>query len=255
VVSSHRSSVLQKLPVEVRRTLSAYLKDVNTACAGDLQSVVLYGSAARGDYLTDRSNVNLLLVLWTVEPTLLTRHAKIHRRWNKEGLVVPLFLTPDELRASADLYPLEYTEMQDDHVVLAGEDPFENVPIDPARLLLQCRKEISGNTIRLRQRFVEGAGSPEAISILLGLSVTSLLPALRGLLRTARRSYGATTEALLEQVQSQLGLDVSAVKEAWGIKRAVSTPGPLELPRVFGRYLTCLVTLEKRAASMKVPSE
>jgi hypothetical protein len=255
VVSSHGSSSLQKLPAEVRRTLSAYLKDVDTLCGGDLKSVVLYGSAARGDYLTERSNLNLLLVLMTIEPTLLTRYAKVHRRWNKERLVVPLFLTRDELRASADLYPLEYTEMQDDHVVLAGEDPFDNVPIDPARLLLQCRQEISGNAVRLRQRFVEGGGSPEAIAILLGLSVTSLLPALRGLLRTARRSYGSTTEALLEHVQSQLGLDISALKEAWGIKRALSTPGPVELPRVFGRYLTCLATLEKKAESMKEPSE
>jgi hypothetical protein len=251
VASSHGSLPAQKLQAEVRRILGSYLKDVGTLFGPDLQSVILYGSAARGEYLSDRSNLNLLLVLTTIEPTILSRFAKLHRKWNKEGIVVPLLLNSDELRASAQLYPLEYTEMQESHVLLAGEDPFDNLPIDLGRLLLQCRQEISGNLIRLRQRLVEGGGSPEAITILLGLSITSLLPALRGLLPVARRPYRITTESLLDQVQSEFGLDVSALKEAWSVKRALSTPGPVELPRLFGRYMACLATLVEKAESMK----
>lgn len=245
---------LQKLPAEVRQTLHAYLKEIQNLFGSNLESVVLYGSAARGEYLSDRSNFNLLFLLRTVDSAVLPRYAKLHRQWNKERIVVPLMLTPDELRDSAEMFPLEYAEMQDYHVVLAGEDPFEHLPIDLAGLLVQSRQEISGNLVRLRQRLVEGGGSPEAIAILLALSITSLLPALRGLLRAIGRSHRNTTEALLTQAESELDLDLSALKEAWNVKRERSTPGPIELPRLFERYTSCLAALREKANMMKSSS-
>jgi predicted nucleotidyltransferase len=245
---------LQKLPAEVRQTLRAYLKEIQSLLGDNLEAVVLYGSAARGDYLSDRSNVNLLLLLRSVDSALLARYAKLHRQWNRERIVVPLMLTRDELKLSAELFPLEYAEMKDHHVLLGGEDPFETLPIDLGRLLLQSQQEISGNLVRLRQRLVEGGGRPEAIAILLALSVTSLLPALRGLLRATGRSYRSTTDALLDQVESEFGMDLSPLREAWNVKCESRTPGPLELPRFFERYTNCLAALRDKADTMKASS-
>jgi hypothetical protein len=244
--------MLHRLSREVRQVLLGYLKDLSDILGPALQAVILYGSAVRGEYLPDRSNLNLLLVLETFDVELLRRYSKRHRPWSKERIVVPLMLSQTELKDAAQLFPLEYAEMQDQHVLLAGDDPLMDLMIDLERLWLQCRQEIAGNLIRLRQRLVEGAGSPEAIAILLVLSLTAVLPCLRGVLRVRGRSVPLTTDALLERLSDDVDIDLSALKEVWDLKRSVITPGPAELPRMLERYLTCLRALRLKADGMKV---
>ena len=55
--------VLQGLPTEIRQTLRSFVADVSKLFGSSLDGVILYGSAARGEYLPGRSNLNLLMVL------------------------------------------------------------------------------------------------------------------------------------------------------------------------------------------------
>ena len=245
--------MLQRLSRDVRLVLGGYLKDISGIFGPALQAVILYGSTIRGEYLPERSNLNLLLVLNAMDVELLRRYGKRHRPWSKERIVVPLMLTTTEVKAVAELFPLEYAEMQDHHVMLLGEDPLVGLTIDVGRLWGQCRQEIAGNLIRLRQRLVEGAGSPEAIAILLVLSLTTLLPCLRAVLRVQGRSVPTTTEAVLDRLNDELGMDVSAFKEVWDLKRAVITPGPAEFPRLLERYVSTMGGLRLKTEAIKVP--
>ncbi|MBM4125207.1 MAG: hypothetical protein FJ246_09710 [Nitrospira sp.] len=242
---------LQTLPPEVRRTLRSYVDEVTERFGPSLQAVILYGSAAGGDFLPGRSNLNLLLLLSQCDGATLQRYGKAHRRWSKEGLVVPLFLSETDLRASAEVFPLEYIEMKEQHVLLAGRDPFSDLPIDLRHVRLQCEQEIRGNLLRLRQRFVEGAGTQEAIMMLLPLSLTALLPCLRGLLRLMGLPIPQGAEALLSNMSSSLGFDSQVLQEVLGLKRGQISPGPLETPRLFERYLASLQSLVQRLERLK----
>ena len=164
-------ALLEALPEEVRKTLRSYVKDTASRFRSGLQAIVLYGSAVRGDYLPGRSNLNVMMVLTTLELEGLKQYAKIHRRWSAERIVVPLFFTESDLDTSRELFPLEYIEMQEHHVVLAGREPFAGRPVDLRRMAMQCEQEVHRNQLRLRQRFVEGGGTIEAIGILLPLSL------------------------------------------------------------------------------------
>jgi hypothetical protein len=242
---------LGQVPEDVRRTLRSYLADVTKVFGPEVEAVILYGSAARGDYLPGRSNVNLLILLKRQDGALLREYAKVHRRWKDEGIVVPLFLTGAELQASADVFPLEYLDIKEQHVLLAGRDPFAEVKVDARTQRLQCEQELRGNLLRLRQRFVEGGGEPEAVVILLSLSLTALLPCLRGLLRLTGRPMPTSSEELLRSLQSDLAVDAVAFLEALSLKRGLISPGPLEIPRLFERYLAGLQSLIERVARLK----
>lgn len=239
------------LPAEVRQTLRSYLEEVTKLFGQALEAVILYGSAAGSEFLPDRSNLNVLIILAKQDTALLEQYAKIHKRWGKERIVVPLFLTQQELQASAALFPLEYLEMKEQHVLLAGRDPFPSLHVDQRNLGLQCEQEIRGNLLRLIQRFVEGGGKQEAVLILLPLSFTSLLPCLRGLLRLKGLSVPAQSEGLFVQLQSQLGIDPTGFREVLSLKRGQSTPGPLEVPRLFDRYVASLEGLIQRVGQLK----
>ncbi len=244
-------SMLQDLPAETRQALRSYLKEVTELFGSSLQGVILYGSAAQGDFLPGRSNINLLLLLAQCEPAILQQYAKVHRRWNKEGIVVPLFLSEAELQSSANVFPLEYLEIKEQHILLDGRDPFPSLHIDQKNLPWQCEQEIRGNLLRLRQRFVEGGGKQEAVTILLPLSLTALLPCLRGLLRVLGLPIPRGVEALLTGLPSALGFDSTVLQEVLKLKRGQISPGPVETPRLFERYASSLQSLVQRIEQLK----
>lgn len=231
------------IPESVREVLQPYLAQARKLFAEALEAVILYGSAAGGEYLSGKSNINLLIILSKLDTELLARYAALHRRWQKEQLVVPLFLTPEELRSSLDLFPLEYLEIQEQHVLLAGRDPFPELRINQKNLRLQCEQELRGNLLRLRQRFVEGGASTEAVMILLPLSLTALLPCLRGFLRAAGKPVERSADGVLQAVEKAFGTDTAAFREVLKLKRGLISPGPAEAPRLFERYVTALQAL------------
>ncbi len=234
---------MPEIPESVRETLRPYLAQAQALFGTALEAVILYGSAAGGEYLPGRSNINLLILLARQDTDLLKQYAALHKRWKKEQIVVPLFLTQAELRSSVELFPLEYLEIQEQHVLLAGRDPFPEIRIDGRNLRLQCEQELRGNLLRLRQRFVEGGASTEAITILLPLSLTALLPCLRGLLRAAGNPIGRSSEDVLKAVQQQWNVDCSAFQDVLSLKRGIIGPGPAEAPRLFDRYAATMQTL------------
>jgi len=234
---------MPEIPESVRETLRPYLAQVQKLFGDALEAVILYGSAAGGEYLPGKSNINLLFLLARQDTELLKQYAALHKRWQKEQIVVPLFLTQAELQSSLELFPLEYLEIQDQHVLLAGRDPFPEFRIVLKNLRTQCEQELRGNLLRLRQRFVEGGASTEAITILLPLSLTALMPCLRGLLRAKERQVERSAEGVLQAVEKEFGIDTAAFHDVLNLKRGIISPGPAEAPRLFDRYASALQTL------------
>ena len=235
------------LPEEVRETLQKYVREICTIFGDRLAGVILYGSAARGEFLPGRSNLNVLVLLVEHDLDLLRRYAKIHRRWSPEKLVVPLFLTERDIQTSHNLFPLEYIEIKEHHVLLSGHDPFPLLTIEIDHLAWQCHQDILGNLLRLRQRFVEGHGKPDALAMLLPLSLTTLLPGLRAHYRIRGIAVPPTTAALLDDLGARFGIDTTALMDVWNLKKGVMTPGPVEVPRLFERYVADLQALAEWA--------
>lgn len=251
VVDGVEMSTLPNLPLDVRQLLRRFVTEVRVLFGASLEGVVLYGSAARGDFLPGRSNVNLLVLLNKHEFGVLQRYGRIHRRFAREKFIVPLLITEQELRDTADLFPLEYLEIKEHHVLLSGRDPFAELRLDQRHLRLQCEQELHGNLLRLRQRFVEGGSRPDAVLILLPLSVASLLPCLRGLLVTLGVAPRAAAEDQIQDVQTKLGVDLAAFLEAVRLKRGLISPGLAEAPRLFERYLAAFQALVERVDQLR----
>ena len=83
----------------------------------------------------------------------------------------------------------------------------------------------------------------EAIGILLPLSLTASLPCLRGLLRLSGRPAERSADAVLKAVQNESGIDTTAFQEVLVLKRGIISPGPMEMPRLFERYVAALQAL------------
>jgi predicted nucleotidyltransferase len=240
------------LPEDTHKLLKSYVKDVTKIYGNELESIILYGSAVRGEFLPGRSNLNLLLVMSSYDLAVLKQYDDIHKRWSKEQVVVPLFLTSDDLQSASVAFPLEYHDIHDCHRLLWGQDPFVGLKIDSRYLAAEVLQTLRGNLLRLRQRLVEGKSTEEAITILLTLSITALLPALRGVQRLLDRPVLAHGEPLLNDIEANLDLDLSSLRDALLLKRGQISPGQKEIPRLMDRYLESLTRLVTAAeARMK----
>lgn len=151
-------------------------------------SVVLHGSAARGQYLPGWSDVNLLILLEGVTTNTLEALRPLLRWWKEEARSVPLLLSRAEWRRAADAYPLEIAEMRTGYRVLRGGDPLMELVVRPADLRLALEREFRGKLLRLRQAYALLGDDGKALGTVARRSVSPILLLCRGLLVLAGES-------------------------------------------------------------------
>jgi len=239
------------LPEDIQDVLARYVEQIHQQWSADMSGLVLFGSAARGDFMTGRSNLNVLLVVRSLSVEVLQRAGQLHRQWGPQHIIAPLLMTDEDLNRSTRLFPLEFLQMTQHHVVLAGQDPFGETTIDPASLGWQCEHELMANLLRVRQRFIEGEGRIEAIQALLILSITAVLPCIRGLLYCLGQPSQEKDLNILEKLPTTVQFDPTIFLDIFNMKRGLSSPGSLEWPKAYARYLQSLELFMERIQQIR----
>lgn len=247
---SSSERVIEGLSDDTHQLLKKYTNEVRAAFGDRLEGLLIYGSAVRGEFLPGRSNLNMLLVISDCDAATLKLYAPVHKRWSKEQIVVPLLLTDWDIRSFPSVFPLEFLELYENHRVLHGRDPFVGLHVDTRILKDAVAQGLAGNVFRLRQRFVEGGGTNDAVSILLPLSITSTVPLMRGLQRAMGVPVLSQSDAVITDIAKRFNVDLQAFQDALLLKRGQITPGPGEIPRLFDRYLKAAAELAGAAVQV-----
>src|SRR6267143_1057454 len=114
--------------------LNRLVDDLRAAHGDNLASIVLYGSVAAGDHLESRANYNLLIALHRIALDDLRVSQTALRDWNSLGQPMPVYFTVEELQRAADVFPIEFLQMEKAHKILYGRGPFEFVEVSPKNL-------------------------------------------------------------------------------------------------------------------------
>ncbi|HEX2205617.1 MAG TPA: nucleotidyltransferase domain-containing protein [Longimicrobium sp.] len=191
----------------------ALARDLHEVYGDALVSVVLYGSAARGEYREGVSDLNVLVLLADTGPEALRRGSKVARAWVAERNPPPLLLSEPEWRGSADVFPIELSDIRDAHVVLHGADPFAGLAIDAAHLRLQCEHELKGKHIQLRERYLLSAGEPAELEQLLMRSFPTFLVLFRTVLRLEGEPGAGDAEDVVRRTAARVGFDPAPLLE------------------------------------------
>ncbi|HSB68159.1 MAG TPA: hypothetical protein VLT62_02335 [Candidatus Methylomirabilis sp.] len=203
----------------MEKVLERFVQDVQGLYAEDLLAILLYGSAASGEHVIGRSDLNVAIVLRRVAPPLLRKAAAHLRTWHRQGFATPMFFDPDFLQASLDVFAIEFLDMQERHRVLWGVDPFADLAIGRGNLRLQCEQELRGKLLRLRQSYVESAQTPSELERILGVAVSSLVVLARTLLRLGGEDPSGGADDILKRVQARFGVSSASLRKAWQVKR------------------------------------
>lgn len=154
--------------------LDPFLARIDSAL-GTSYSAVLYGSAARGDWVPGRSDINLILVVDELSPSRLGALEPAFTAWRKTQSEPPLLMGRTEWEHATDSFPIEITDMQSAYRVLRGSDPMAGLTVAPADLRRALEREIRGKLLRLRQGFVVISKKPNELGQLAVESLSTIL--------------------------------------------------------------------------------
>lgn len=157
----------------MKHQFEAFIDDLKSTHGKNLASVVLYGSAAAGDFIPKQSDYNLLIALNKIGPEdLRNAHACI-REWHKMGHPVPVYFTVSELQNAADVFPIEFRQMVIARKVLYGSDVLANLNISDAFLRHQAEYELRSKLVLLRRQYIPASASLEGLKALMSESLAS----------------------------------------------------------------------------------
>ena len=96
----------------MKHQFDAFIDDLKATHGKNLASVILYGSAAAGDFVPRQSDYNLLIALHRITPKDLRNANACIREWSKFGNSTPVYFTVSELQNAADVFPIEFHNME-----------------------------------------------------------------------------------------------------------------------------------------------
>jgi hypothetical protein len=220
-----------------RRSADEFAATLQSIFGDALIAVLLYGSAARGDFRPGVSDLNLLVILRHFGLAEIRRAATITRGWVGAGNPPPLMLSETEWRRSADVFPLEYSDIREAHIVLQGEAPFSGVRIGREHLRLQLERELRSKMIQLREAYLVAGEVPEEMGALLVHSISTFLALFRGCLRLTGQAVPPDGTSLVNTAATLIGFDPDPVHRVMAAKHgAGSLDAPLD-GELSGGYL------------------
>ena len=213
--------------------------DLKATHGANLASVVVYGSAAVGDFVPNASDYNLLIALKEIRPRdLRAAHAPM-REWQRMGHPLPVYFTVNELKQAADVFPIEFHQMEKARLVLYGIDPLENIKISDEHLRHQTEYELRSKLIQLRRLYIPASTSLERLTGLMADSLGSFAALFRAVLLLHGIDPPVAKHAVVQATTKHLKIDGAPFERIFDIreKGAYDSLNDVSANQLFSDYM------------------
>ena len=220
-----------------KMTLEELVAQLRAAYGAELRTVVLYGSAAAGEHIANRSDYNVLVIVDSLALERLRAAAAVARAWGEAGNPAPLTLTTSEWRGSADIFPMEYADILERHKVLYGTPPFDGIHVEKRDLRLQLELETMSKLLRLRQAILASGGDEKRQVELLERSLSAIMIVFRAVMRLHGEVPSTDNRELVKRAAQLAGIDGAAFDRVVRHVRREQTLAPADAGSVLSGYL------------------
>ena len=229
---------MAKIPHDPKEIFDEITKDYQAVYGKELIAILLYGSAASGNYVRKKSDINFLIVLTEEGIGQLQKSFKTVAKWYKRRVSTPLFLTKSYISSSLDSFPIEFLNMQNSYQVVFGEDVLQELSFDKHHLRLQCEKELKGKLLQLRQGFLESGGKKKNLIFIIGRSLTAFISIFRALLYLNDKVVPAELRNIISLVSQEFGVDEKTFVTLVQIKEGTEKLSSKALSSLFSNYIS-----------------
>ncbi len=221
----------------MEKLLEEMVKRLRAAYGENLRSVLLYGSAARGDFHQSHSDINVMCVLRKVGVEDLEKSFAIAHWWRGRNNPEPLLLAEDELGRATDAFPIEILDLAEHHRVLYGDDPVAGVQVTPLYHRAQVEHELRAKLLRLRQRYAGVYKDRAAVVQLMVDALPSFATLFRHALLVAGHPAPAAKREIFLAAGQTFGFEPSPFLDILEVRAGEKKPRRLDTRRTFEEYL------------------
>lgn len=201
-----------QLPAEVMERLTVWSEALQKGLGDDLVAILIHGSAVRGGYRANESDVDAVVVLQNAPLSKLEAIGNACQAARYGARIEAMFLIESEISSAADAFPLFYSEIQGKHHVLVGKDPFKSIQIEKKHLRLRIEQELREIQIRLRRAVIDAMGDHRVIGGVLERKIKQARSPLAALLALHKKETDGTLGAVLDGVHVLYDVDIAPLR-------------------------------------------
>ena len=223
----------------MKHQFDAFIDDLRATHGKNLVSVILYGSAAAGDFVARQSDYNLLIALHRITPKDLRNAHACLREWSKFGHGIPVYFTVSELQNAADVFPIEFHNMERARKVLYGTDVLANLNISDEYLRHQTEYELRSKLMKLRRSYISASTSVEGLTNLMAESLSSFAALFRAVLLIHGLEPPVTKHEIVALTAENLKIDGNPFVKIFNIRENnfAGTLDEISANQLFADYL------------------
>jgi predicted nucleotidyltransferase len=219
------------------KQINEFISRLRAASGENLLSVILYGSAADGEFHPKFSNVNLLCVLRETTFATLAAMAPAVEWWTRQKHHAPLVLTREEMERSTDVFSIEFLDMKQRHRVLFGEDVLSGLQIPMHLHRAQLEYELREKLILLRERLLLATGDKKQLwDLMLGSLSTFTTLFRHGLIALGEMPPNAKRD-VVQALAVRTPFDATAFLQLLDIREHKAETKQFDVTDTFARYL------------------
>jgi hypothetical protein len=222
------------------KQLTEFARRLRQAAGENLQSMILYGSAAGGEFHPEFSDLNLLCIVHDLSFSVLLSLAPAVDWWTQQKHAAPLIFTRDELERSADVFAIEFLDMQQRHRLLFGDDVLGSLRIPMHLHNAQLEYELREKLILLRQSSLAAASDPKRLWELLLRSLPAFTTLFRHTLIALKEPVPQSNRPALQALSARISFGPAAFLQVLDIREGKLDRERLDVADVFSRYLAAV---------------
>lgn len=221
--------------------LAEFTRRLSEAAGDNLQSIVLYGSAARGDYHLEKSDLNLLCVLKSARGSDLARLARVIHWWcDQLKEPPPQFFSQEELEHSADVFAIELLDIGHHHKVLFGPDPVADLEVPMNLHRMEVEHGLRSLLQKLRVHFLHFHENDAQLREVYAKSISGLTVLLRHALIVLGEDTARDNTAVYHRIEQLTGADASAFQLGRNLRE--NHPAA-DITRSFAKYMESIAAV------------
>ena len=199
--------------------LTELVSRLKEASGKNLESVILYGSAARGDFRPGASDLNILCAVTMIDLSELQRLAPVVSWWTREMKEpAPLFFLTEELRRSTDVFAIESLDIKRSHRVLFGKDVVADLEVPMNLHRVEVEHELRQLLLKLRQHVLHAGRNEMEFNVVMKRTISGAVTLLRHTLLAFGEEPPPGATELFNRIAAATGADASAFAEIYAYR-------------------------------------
>ena len=217
------------LPAEAQAALDRVVSTLTKTLGANLHSLVLYGSAVRGNLVPKVSDLNLLILL---EESTPDAHAAIADAIRGPVRIEPFILGRALLARSLQAFAIKFLSIRRNYRVLNGSDPFGSLEVDEALARFLCEQTVRNLRLRSVRAFVVLGSDRARYSKFLARLAPALFTDLAEALRRVGTEIPKSYEERIPLFEKVFGVDASVLRDLLKLRASDGTLSADDVRRV-----------------------